>query len=197
MGRPPTVLTKMSKSRFLDQRPESLARRRTRLLMARLREQRRLVPGSRVARKRPAASRASGATTSLKTSSSGSRGACKRPAASTPAPRRPVPGEHGGKQDRRKVYPCCGLRRERCRCNWRPVEEHLDADAWQALVGRVHMGELKYVVASVSVSDRMIMQRKCPHAMSFFASTAAVRWRRVPIPCHSGQGHQRRRRRAA
>ena len=129
---PCLIMERASASRFLNQDWLKKRRRCQRASMARLRAQRRHVPDQNPPQKRPAAS---GRATKKRPSS------CMRDGA---APKK-------DSQRWRRPYPCCGQRRDRCRCNWGAVEARLDSSAWESMVGRVRQGELKYVVASVCV----------------------------------------------
>ena len=129
---PCLIMERASASRFLNQDWLKKRRRCQRASMARLRAQRRHVPDQNPPQKRPAAS---GRATKKRPSS------CMRDGA---APKK-------DSRRWRRPYPCCGQRRDRCRCNWGAVEARLDSSAWESMVGRVRQGELKYVVASVCV----------------------------------------------
>ena len=129
---PCLIMERASASRFLNQDWLKKRRRCQRASMARLRAQRRHVPDQNPPQKRPAAS---GRATKKRPSS------CMRDGA---APKK-------DSKRWRRPYPCCGQRRDRCRCNWGAVEARLDSSAWESMVGRVRQGELKYVVASVCV----------------------------------------------
>ena len=126
-----TSMTKSSSScrgqeRFLNQDPVSSSNRRKRRMMSTMRAKRRGVL------KRPAESRPAES---------------KRPAWRVGFARRPVPDPG----NRHRVYPCCGYRRQRCRCDWTAVEKRLNSTAWKEFVSRVEKAELKYVGASMLV----------------------------------------------
>ena len=134
---PCLIMERASASRFLNQDWLKKRRRCQRASMVRLRAQRRPVPDQNPPQKRPAAS---------------GRATKKRPS-SCMRSRDPVGRFFAEARTKRwrRPYPCCGQRRDRCRCNWGAVEARLDSSAWESMVGRVCQGELKYVVASVCV----------------------------------------------
>ena len=46
--------------------------------------------------------------------------------------------------NRRRKYPCCGRRRERCSCDWSDVEARLNSAAWEEFLHTLETAELKY-----------------------------------------------------
>ena len=132
-----------------------------RACMSRLRSHRRSVPdmpASSVPRKRPAASSLAASPAMAQSAASSSGAAAVRGGRG-----RLVPQDGPRKTKVRRLYPCCGHRRERCRCDWSPVEAHLDAAAWLGLVSRVRQGELKYAAALMFVSAEIVGGVSLPH----------------------------------
>ena len=122
-----TNATKGSSSRFLCQDKQSVERRRVRRAVSSHRAKR----GRRVPQAASSTARAAGEHLTTATR--------KRPAAFV---------------DTRRPLPCCGKRRERCRCDWRDVEACLDGAAWMAFQRRLARAELKYAAASVVLQHK-------------------------------------------